>query len=117
MWLALTGLGLGFTVSCKWVGLFTIATIGTSTLKGLWELWGNTRVSSGVFLRHFGARALCLIVLPITVYMLMFKIHFHILPNSGEGDGFMSPEFQQTLDGHTSINTPVGKRLFYHFYD
>lgn len=117
MWLALTGLGLGFTVSCKWVGLFTIATIGTSTLKGLWELWGNTRVSSGVFLRHFGARALCLIVLPITVYMLMFKIHFHILPNSGEGDGFMSPEFQQTLDGHTSINTPVGKRFFYHFYD
>lgn len=109
VWLAMTGLGLGLTVSCKWVGLFTIATIGTSTLKGLWELWGNTRVPTSVFVRHFGARALCLIVLPVTVYLLMFRIHFHILPNSGEGDGFMSPEFQQTLDGHTSINTPVGK--------
>ncbi|KAG2195696.1 hypothetical protein INT47_012917 [Mucor saturninus] len=116
VWLAMTGLGLGLTVSCKWVGLFTIATIGTSTLKGLWELWGNTRVSSSVFLRHFGARALCLIVLPVAVYLLMFRIHFHILPNSGEGDGFMSPEFQQTLDGHTSINTPVdiafGSKVF-----
>lgn len=40
----MTGLGLGLTVSSKWVGLFTIATIGTSTIKGLWEIWGNTRI-------------------------------------------------------------------------
>jgi dolichyl-phosphate-mannose-protein mannosyltransferase len=45
-WLAMTGAGLGLTVSCKWVGLFTIATIGFSTVKNLWELWGNTRVPS-----------------------------------------------------------------------
>lgn len=45
IWLAATGTGLGLTVSCKWVGLFTIATIGTSTIKNLWELWGNTRIS------------------------------------------------------------------------
>lgn len=44
VWLFMTGLGLGLTVSCKWVGLFTIATIGMSTVKGLWELWGNTRI-------------------------------------------------------------------------
>jgi dolichyl-phosphate-mannose-protein mannosyltransferase len=45
IWLAATGAGLGLTVSCKWVGLFTIATIGTSTIKNLWEIWGNTRIS------------------------------------------------------------------------
>ncbi|RCH87257.1 hypothetical protein CU097_002945 [Rhizopus azygosporus] len=106
-WLAATGAGLGLTVSCKWVGLFTIATIGTSTVKNLWELWGNTRISKYVFMRHFGARALCLIVLPISLYMMMFAIHFHSLPNSGEGDGFMTPEFQQTLDGHTDIQSPI----------
>ncbi|KAI8048943.1 Dolichyl-phosphate-mannose-protein mannosyltransferase-domain-containing protein [Gilbertella persicaria] len=115
-WLILTGLGLGLTVSCKWVGLFTIATIGLSTIKNLWEIWGNTRIPVPVFIRHFGARALALIVLPIVVYMLMFQIHFHSLPNSGEGDGFMSPEFQQTLDGHTSISTPIdiayGSKVF-----
>lgn len=43
-WLTLTGLGLGLTVSCKWVGLFTIATIGVSTIKNLWEIWGDTHV-------------------------------------------------------------------------
>ncbi|KAG0783464.1 hypothetical protein G6F16_003015 [Rhizopus arrhizus] len=107
IWLAATGAGLGLTVSCKWVGLFTIATIGTSTIKNLWEIWGNTRISKYVFARHFGARALCLIVLPIMIYMMMFAIHFHSLPNSGEGDGFMSPEFQQTLDGHAYIQSPV----------
>lgn len=45
VWLFMTGLGLGLTVSCKWVGLFTIATIGVSTIKNLWEIWGNTRIS------------------------------------------------------------------------
>ncbi|KAI8993588.1 hypothetical protein BDB01DRAFT_776808 [Pilobolus umbonatus] len=106
-WLIMTGLGLGLTVSCKWVGLFTIATIGVSTIKGLWDIWGNTRVPMSVFTRHFVARSLCLIVLPILVYMIIFQIHFHSLPNSGEGDGFMSPEFQQTLDGQASIQSPI----------
>ncbi|KAI7904603.1 Dolichyl-phosphate-mannose-protein mannosyltransferase-domain-containing protein [Cokeromyces recurvatus] len=97
----------GLTVSCKWVGLFTIATIGASTIKGLWEIWGNTRIPLHAFIRHFSARAVALIVVPIFIYMLMFQIHFHSLPNSGEGDGFMSPEFQQTLDGYADINTPI----------
>lgn len=40
--------------------------------------------------------------------MIMFGIHFHSLPNSGEGNGFMSPEFQQTLAGHKLEDTPIG---------
>ena len=42
-WLAMTGLGLGMTVSIKWVGLFTIAWVGTLTLVQLWVLLGDTR--------------------------------------------------------------------------
>ncbi|KAI9261652.1 Dolichyl-phosphate-mannose-protein mannosyltransferase-domain-containing protein [Phascolomyces articulosus] len=106
-WLALTGLGLGLTVSCKWVGLFTIATVGVSTIKNLWEIWGDTRIPLPVFVRHFGARAICLILIPIITYMFMFSIHFHSLPNSGEGNGFMSPEFQQSLAGHKLADTPI----------
>lgn len=37
----------------------------------------------------------------------MFGIHFHSLPNSGDGNGFMSPEFQQTLAGHKLADTPI----------
>lgn len=45
MWLALTGLGLGATVSMKWVGLFTIAWVGSLTSLQLWNLLGDLRVT------------------------------------------------------------------------
>lgn len=98
-WLVMTGLGLGATASIKWVGLFTIAWVGTLTLVQLWILLGDTNtVSMRTWSKHFMARAFCLIVIPITFYMAMFAIHFAILRNPGDGDGFMSSEFQSTLN-------------------
>jgi dolichyl-phosphate-mannose-protein mannosyltransferase len=108
-WLSLTGLGLGAVSSCKWVGLFTIATIGLATVKQLWDLLGDLRISIPLLVRHFVARAICLIALPVLFYMAMFEIHFLILSNSGEGDGFMSAEFQHTLRGHGMDDTFAGK--------
>lgn len=114
-WLTLTGAGLGATVSVKWVGLFTIAMIGVATLMQLWELLGDTRVSSQTFVRHFIARAICLILVPIVFYMMMFGIHFAVLQNSGDGDGFMSSKFQHTLRGHgmadTFADVALGSRI------
>ncbi|KAF8219017.1 glycosyltransferase family 39 protein [Tricholoma matsutake] len=104
-WLTLTGLSLGAVVSCKWVGLFTIATIGFNTIYQLWNLLGDLRVPPRLFARHFIARALCLIVVPIMFYMAIFQIHFLILENSGDGDGFMSSEFQHTLGGRAMADT------------
>ncbi|KAG0007351.1 hypothetical protein BGZ80_004758 [Entomortierella chlamydospora] len=106
IWLFLTGAGLGLSLSVKWVGLFVIATIGMSTLNQLWSLWGDLRVSPRVWLNHFLARAVCLIVVPIAVYMLMFEIHFLLLESSGDGDGFMSAPFQMTL-GHSLQDSPL----------
>jgi dolichyl-phosphate-mannose-protein mannosyltransferase len=104
-WLTLSGLSLGAVVSCKWVGLFTIATVGVSTLWQLWNLLGDLRVSPRLFIRHFMARAICLILVPVFFYMFMFQIHFLILENSGDGDGFMSSEFQHTLKGRGMADT------------
>lgn len=42
-WLACTGVFLGATVSVKWVGLFTIAWIGSITLLQLWVLLGDPK--------------------------------------------------------------------------
>ncbi|KAF9319895.1 Protein O-mannosyl-transferase 1 [Linnemannia elongata] len=106
IWLFLTGVGLGLSGSVKWVGLFIIATIGTSTINQLWNLWGDLKVSPRAWLNHFIARAVCLIVVPIAVYMLMFEIHFLILHNGGDGDGFMSAPFQMTL-GHSLQDSPL----------
>ncbi|KAG8783515.1 hypothetical protein FRC15_005025, partial [Serendipita sp. 397] len=104
-YLLLTGLSLGAVVSCKWVGLFTIATVGFSTVKQLWTLLGDLNVRPGIWMRHFMARAICLIFVPAIFYMATFEIHFSILRNSGDGDAFMSSEFQHTLDGKGMSDT------------
>lgn len=107
-WLVMTGLGMGITVSIKWVGLFTIAWIGTLTLVQLWVLLGDTKtVTMRIFAKHFLARAFCLIIIPATFYMAMFAIHFTCLRNPGDGDGFMSSEFQATLNNKGMQDVPV----------
>ena len=42
------------------------------------------------------------------VYLLPFYIHFNLLPNSGPGDAFMSPQFQQELKyGRANVYQPL----------
>ncbi|KAJ4259590.1 Dolichyl-phosphate-mannose--protein mannosyltransferase 1 [Fusarium torreyae] len=107
-WLVLTGLGLGITVSIKWVGLFTIAWVGALTVLQLWVLLGdNKNVSMRLFMKHFMARVFCLIMIPLTFYMAMFAIHFVCLQNPGDGDGFMSSEFQATLNNKRMKDVPA----------
>ena len=48
------------------------------------------------------------IVWGMEIIVLMFPIHFLILQNSGDGDGFMSSEFQQTLGGRGMADTFAG---------
>lgn len=103
--LSLTGLSLGAVASSKWVGLFTIATIGISVIAQLWEHLGDVRQPVRVVARHFCARAACLIGLPILVYLFTFSIHLALLWRSGEGDPFMSSAFQHTLHGHGMADT------------
>ncbi len=107
-YLTLSGTALGAVVSCKWVGLFTIATVGLGTLRQLWLLLGNLTVTPRMWIKHFAARTLCLIVVPISFYMFIFQIHFWVLTSSGDGDGFMSSEFQHTLSGHGMEDTYGG---------
>lgn len=96
-WLALTGVGLGFVSSVKWVGLFSIATIGLCTLNNLWNILGDLNNSMKNFVKHFMARALCLILIPVSIYTSFFYIHFLVLNKTGTGVSFMSPEFQTTF--------------------
>lgn len=61
------------------------------------------------YVRHWCARALCLIVVPVFVYMLCFKIHFMILSHSGPGDAQMSSLFQAHLRGNDFSDSPLGE--------
>ncbi|KAI7858918.1 Dolichyl-phosphate-mannose-protein mannosyltransferase-domain-containing protein [Circinella umbellata] len=106
-WLALTGISLGLTVSCKWVGLFTIATIGVSTIRDLWRILGDLHVSKKAYTNHVLARILCLIIIPVSIYISVFYIHFLALPLSGDGDAHMSASFQHSLIGHEIPDSPI----------
>lgn len=107
-WLVATGLGLGATVSMKWVGLFTIAWVGSLTVLQLWVLLGDSKhVTPRKWFKHLFARIFCLIIIPVGFYVAMFAIHFTCLVNPGEGDGFMSSEFQSTLNSKAMQDVPA----------
>nr|POE48614.1 dolichyl-phosphate-mannose--protein mannosyltransferase 1 [Quercus suber] len=107
-WLAATGVTLGATASVKWVGLFTIAWVGSLTALQLWVLLGDSKnVTPRLWFKHLFARTFCLIVIPVTFYMAMFAIHFLCLVNPGDGDGFMSSEFQSTLNSKSMADVPA----------
>lgn len=55
------------------------------------------------------ARALGLILLPFVIYLSFFFVHFSILTQSGTGDAFMSPAFQETLVGNEMLLSSAGK--------
>ncbi|KAJ1919699.1 hypothetical protein H4219_001840 [Mycoemilia scoparia] len=115
VYLALTGVSMGNALSCKWVGLFLFAAIGLWTIKDLWEKLGDLSISLKDYLKHFFARFGCLFVLPLIVYVFWFNIHFRTLHKSGDGNNFMSPEFQNTLKGvsigHTRRDIYYGARI------
>ncbi|CDO51391.1 hypothetical protein DV113_002272 [Geotrichum candidum] len=97
-WLLSTGVALSCVISTKYVGTFTFATVGTAVLIDLWNLLDfRAGLTLKQFGRHFVARAFSLIVLPFMIFLFWFYVHFAILTNSGPGDNFMSPEFQETL--------------------
>ncbi|CAO3631730.1 unnamed protein product [Cunninghamella blakesleeana] len=105
--LLLLGISLGCIISVKWMGLFTIALVGIYTLEDLWDKLGNVNIPILEYVYHWMARILCLIVLPISIYLFCFKIHFSLLYKSGPGDESMSSLFQSTLEGNEYANTPL----------
>ncbi|GAC97757.1 glycosyltransferase [Pseudozyma hubeiensis SY62] len=105
-WLAFTGASIGCVTSVKWVGLFATALVGVFTVEDLWEKFGDLRMPVRTYARHWCARILCLIFLPMTIYMLSFKAHFLILSRSGPGDAQMSSLFQSHLRGNDFALSP-----------
>lgn len=57
--------------------------------------------------RHWAARVVCLIIVPILVFMASFKLHFLVLSHSGPGDAQMSSLFQANLVGNDFAQNPL----------
>ncbi|XP_044730943.1 protein O-mannosyl-transferase 2 [Chrysoperla carnea] len=99
-WLLFTGTMLALCISVKFVGLFVILLVGLFTISDLWRDFGDLSKPVIFTVKQLFARALCLIIWPALVYMLIFYIHLRVLNKSGNGDGFYSSAFQSQLEGN-----------------
>ncbi|CEG63498.1 Putative Dolichyl-phosphate-mannose-protein mannosyltransferase [Rhizopus microsporus] len=107
LWLFGTGLSLGCVLSVKWIGLFTVALVGLYTIEELWDMLGDIQMPKLTYLAHWTSRALCLILVPIAIYVASFATHFYILRNSGPNDSVMNTLFQASLNGSFYQKNPV----------
>lgn len=53
-------------------------------------------------LKIFFIKAAILLLLPFIIYYAIFLIHFQLLYKSGQGDAFMSAQFQKTLEQNSA---------------
>ncbi|KAG9481727.1 hypothetical protein GDO78_010779 [Eleutherodactylus coqui] len=113
LWLALTGVNLAGAMGVKFVGLFVVILVGVNTARDLWKLLGDLTLTLDVILYHLAARVICLILLPLTLYALIFVVHFTVLNKSGPGDGFFSSAFQSRLIGNNLHNASMPEYLAY----
>ncbi len=88
--LLLMGILGGLAVSIKWTG---------ATFLGLAGLMELITLIKNFSLKHVGKIILYFVLLPFVIYFSIFWIHFSLLPKSGDGDAFMTPSFQRTLEG------------------
>ncbi|AET41198.1 dolichyl-phosphate-mannose-protein mannosyltransferase PMT6 Ecym_7372 [Eremothecium cymbalariae DBVPG len=102
-WLLLCGVSIGCVCSVKWVGVFVTVLVGIYTLVDLLSLG---HVSRKRRLLHWLIRGLTLIVVPLSMYALFFKIHFALLYKSGTGDSIEHSIFQANLEGSSVGNSP-----------
>lgn len=74
-------------MSVKWTGItFVAMPIIIEALR--WQSWPRT---AKVLVSY--------LLIPLVLYVSFFAIHLSLLNRTGEGDAFMTPEFQKTLSG------------------
>ncbi|KAI5180538.1 dolichyl-phosphate-mannose-protein mannosyltransferase [Nematocida sp. AWRm80] len=95
--LVLLGVCIGLATSVKWIGLLTVAHVG---FFAVFVLLAEIKNRNWKVILLFLRLSLCLILVPILVYVIPFIIHFKILSRTGPGDGEMSSRFQSYLENN-----------------
>ncbi|EOD40336.1 hypothetical protein EMIHUDRAFT_222774 [Emiliania huxleyi CCMP1516] len=114
LFLALSRLHLNdiiLALLCKYgAPLTTLGWLGLQNLLLLCRLAAQGR-SVAALLRQAAARGAILLGLPLAMHVAMLRLHLSLLPNSGDGDGYMSEGFQATLAGNPlAASLPPGER-------
>ncbi|KAK9877554.1 hypothetical protein WA026_018660 [Henosepilachna vigintioctopunctata] len=113
IWLFFTGTMLSCCISVKFVGLFIVLLVGLMTAVDLWNILGDLTRPATDTLKQLIARAIFLIIWPVTLYSIFFYIHLKVLNHSGSGDGFYSSAFQSQLIGNSLHNASMPRYVAY----
>ncbi|XP_028312226.1 protein O-mannosyl-transferase 1 isoform X4 [Gouania willdenowi] len=101
-WLLLCGVCCGAAVGVKYTGVFSyLLLLGVASLH-TWNLIGDRTVSHLSVCVQCVCRAVCLLLVPVLLYVFWFYIHLSLLKHSGPHDQLMSPAFQSSLQGGLS---------------
>ncbi|KAI5965844.1 PMT6 [Candida pseudojiufengensis] len=105
-WFIITGISIGCVCSVKWVGLFVTALVGIYTVFYLvvefYKCVASKERSQWIaYTQQWILRIFTLILIPLSIYMLSFKVHFLTLNHTGPGDGSISTLLQASLIGNT----------------
>jgi len=103
-WLSALGSALSCTISVKFVGLFVVLLVGVRAIADLWDILGDMSHPVSYTVKHFLARAVCLIALPAFLYATIFYVHLRVLSLTGPGDGFYSSSYQTHIEGNPLHN-------------
>jgi dolichyl-phosphate-mannose--protein O-mannosyl transferase len=106
-WLLAAACAAGAAGSIKWTGLTALAIIG---LGWLWDQRHNLQQAKNLSNLFQDLAALAFI--PLLIYLGCFWLHFKLLPATGDGDAFMSQQFQSTLIGNASYD-PYARMGFF----
>ncbi|CAL8294567.1 unnamed protein product [Gadus morhua 'NCC'] len=102
LWLIVAASSCAGAVGVKYVGVFTyLLLLGIASVH-TWQLIGQRAVSHLRVFVECGCRAVCLVVLPVLLYVLCFYVHLTVLRHSGPHDQLMSSAFQASLEGGLS---------------
>lgn len=102
-----TGVAVGLAVLVKLTGLFTLAWLVFWWLYQIWTYVGDLHVSLWAVLVHLVARAVGILVVPVTVYLGFFWVHFLLLTHHGPGSASVSPGFYGLFEDFEPIKADV----------
>ncbi|XP_046403582.1 protein O-mannosyltransferase 1 [Ischnura elegans] len=99
LWLFLMATSLTGALCVKYAGIFTCMLGLSLVVRDYWRLLGNKNITNGAALKHFLARSLVVLVLPMILYVGVFRTHLSILSRAGPHDSVMTSAFQASLEG------------------
>ncbi|XP_077393640.1 protein O-mannosyl-transferase 1 isoform X3 [Festucalex cinctus] len=101
-WLLLSGTSCFATIGVKYMGAFSYLLLVGVACVHCWKLIGDTRVRGLSVFVECVCRGVCLLVVPVVLYVLCFYLHLTLLHRTGPHDQLMSPAFQASLEGGLS---------------